>query len=138
MAQPTHNRVLAAFFLLRVLTGKKPFISRFGCFQTFKKKNYDLIVEVTLVKEAIYTFLSLFSISILPELNILDLTTNLIVSKKFSIYFFSVRDLSFLRVVETHSVFFRWADHLNIKFFFSSGDEFLLRKYFQNLKFLKF
>lgn len=100
-------RVVAAFFLLRYLSGRKPFITKFNIFQTFKKKRYDIHLQINLRNHSMYDFLCYFSSIILPNVPKLDLRYLILNSKEEMIYRYSISDLNFLKLVEMHPIFFR-------------------------------
>lgn len=101
------SRVIAAMFILRLLGGRRPYVVRFGLFQTFHDKVYDAYVQVNLAGDALYNFLGLITYDIIPFLAKVDFLFNYTSSDEGIVANFTIADLSFLRVVETHSVFFR-------------------------------
>jgi hypothetical protein len=103
-----NNRVLASFFLLKILSCKKPYISRFGIFQTFKKRNFDIIVQSDLHGSEVFDFITYLSLNIFTLLSDMDLKVSSYgLLNKNLVYFFSIKDISFLRFVETHSAFYK-------------------------------
>lgn len=116
------SRVLASTFILRLLTGKRPYIARFGLFQTFHEKDYDAFVQVSLVGSSLYQFLGLLAERVLPLIAKVDFSESCVVEDKGVVARFAISDLSFIRVVETHSIFFRWHDRIHVTLWFSNGD----------------
>lgn len=100
-------RLLAAMFILTLLSGCKPYVSRFNLFQTFHEKDYDAQVAVTLNKNSAIAFMELFALNITPFLSKVDLSSYALKTKKGVVVNFTIADLSFIRVVETHSIFFK-------------------------------
>jgi len=113
------SRLVAAVFILRLLSKNKPYVARFGLFQTFKEKDYDMSVRVDLRGIDLIRFIELLAYDILPFLPKADLIFNALKIKDGFIVDFIIMDLSFLRVVETHSTFFKWHDKIKIKLFVS-------------------
>lgn len=101
------SRLIAAVFILRLLSGGKPYISRFGLFQTFYTRNYDSVVEVRIGRHASYSLVALLAERVLPFLAKADFRINIQKKKNGTLVTMTIADLSFIRVVETHSVFFR-------------------------------
>jgi len=102
-----NSRLIAAAFILRLISGQKPYVSRLGLFQTFREKDYDAQVRVDLSLHTLYDFLDLLAHDVLPFLSKADFFSNAILSKEGVVVNFTISDLSFLRVVETHSIFFK-------------------------------
>lgn len=101
------SRVLAAFFVLRLLSGKKPYFLRFRLFQTFHTKDYDALAVVDFGVESAHELIELVSIQVLPFLSKADLSSYALKGKKGVVVNLTISDLSFIRVVETHSMFFK-------------------------------
>lgn len=108
------SRLLASVFILQLLGKQKPYVVRFGLFQTFKEKDYDAFVVLTLTGPKALDFLELFGQEILPFTSRVDVKVNKKLSKNGVAVKFTVLNLSCIRIVETHSVFFRWHDRLRI------------------------
>lgn len=101
------TRLIAAMFAMRLLTGCKPYVSRFGLFQTFKEKDYDIVVCVTVRSVRIFMLLEILAHEILPFVAKVDCTTRALNIGEGTVVLFTISDLSFIRVVETHSIFFK-------------------------------
>jgi len=101
------SRLIASFFVLRLLTGQKPYISRLNVFQTFKKSDYDLTVLVSIRGNNLFNFLELLGYELLPFTSKIDVKSNIVKNKYGIVVNFVISDLSSIRVVETHSAFFR-------------------------------
>ena len=101
------SRLIAAVFILRLLSGGRPYISRFGLFQTFHTRAYDVYVQVNINRELAYKLVGTLSERVFPFLAKADFSMNIIKTKKGTLVGMAISDLSFVRVVETHSVFFR-------------------------------
>lgn len=115
------SRLVAASFLLKILTNRRPYVTRFSLFQTFHNKNYDVSVRVDLRGTALFEFIKILVSDILPFLSKLDVEKQVVAGYlKGSLVSFTIHDLSFMRVIETHSVFFKWRDKVCIKLFFSN------------------
>lgn len=102
-----NTRLIAAVFILRLLSRRKPYVARFGLFQTFREKDYDILVRVDLRTGALLQFIELLAHDILPFLPKADLICNALKKRNGFLINFIIMDLSFLRVVETHSIFFK-------------------------------
>lgn len=100
-------RLIAANFILYLLTGVRPYVARFGLFQTFKEKDYDVIVRVSVRKLNALRLLETLSYEILPFIARADCTSRVTSISKGVVVGFTISDLSFIRVVETHSIFFK-------------------------------
>lgn len=100
-------RLLAALFLLTILGGSKPYVLKFTLFQTFHEKDYDAKVVLDLANSLAYRFVELMSFEVLPFLSKVDLSSYALKIKKGTMVNFTISDLSFIRVVETHSIFFK-------------------------------
>ena len=114
-------RLVASSFLLRVLTNQKPYIVRFGLFQSFKEKECDILIQVNLSKTNLHNFFFFLAYNILPFLPKNDLNFSYSKFNKSVVVFFTISNLSFIRFVEMHSAFFRWQDVLNIKLFLKAN-----------------
>lgn len=108
------SRLIAATFILRLLSGGRPYISRFGLFQTFYTRAYDVSVYVSVKKASASLLLTTLSERIFPFLAKADFSKNFLKTKNGILVGMTISDLSFVRVVETHSVFFRWHDKIRI------------------------
>jgi hypothetical protein len=108
------SRLIAAMFILRLLSGGRPYISRFGLFQTFYTRAYDVSVYVSVNKFGAETLLTTLSERIFPFLAKADFSKNFLKTTNGILVGMAISDLSFVRVVETHSVFFRWHDKIRI------------------------
>lgn len=101
------SRIIAAAFLLRLLSGAKPYVLRFGLFQTFHNKEYDVLVVVDFGARHAFNFIETVSVNILPFIAKADFSIHALKSKEGVTVNFTVADLSFIRVIETHSIFFK-------------------------------
>lgn len=101
------SRVIASFFVLRLLTGQKPYISRLNVFQTFKKSEYDSLIIVSIQGNTLFSFLELLGYELLPFTSKIDIKSNIVKNKYGVVVNFTISDLSSIRIVETHSAFFR-------------------------------
>lgn len=101
------SRLLAAVFILTLLSGCRPYVVRFNLFQTFHEKDYDVHVAVDLPRASAESFSELFALHILPFLPKADLSSYALKIAKNIVVNFTIADLSFIRVVETHSIFFK-------------------------------
>lgn len=115
------SRLVASFFLLRLLTGQRPYVSRFGVFQTFKKSDYDISISTTLSKTHVADFLTFLSKGILPFMSKSDFSANFSKTCKGVVVTYTISDLSFIRVVETHSAFFKWRDKIDITLYLDAS-----------------
>lgn len=100
-------RLIAANFILYLLTGSRPYVARFGLFQTFKEKEYDVIVRVNVRKLNALRLLETLSYEIFPFIARADCVSRVTSINKGVVVGFTISDLSFIRVVETHSIFFK-------------------------------
>lgn len=130
------SRIIASVFILRLLSGRKPYVVRFGLFQTFHTKTYDAFVQVTLKGYALQTFLGVLSYSIMPFLTKVDFSLKNRLLNNGILTEIVISDLSFLRVVETHSVFFRWHDKIRVSLLFNTRNYERVDAFFSTLKFL--
>lgn len=110
------SRVLAAIFALKLLSGGKPYVIRFRLLQTFHTKSYDAVVVVDGNADATLNIVELVSTKILPFIAKADFTSYALKNKTEVIVNITIADLSFIRVVETHSIFFKWHDKVHIQF----------------------
>lgn len=117
-------RLLAAIFILTLLGNSKPYVLRFNLFQTFHDKDYDAQVVVDLNKKKSQRLTELLSLDIMPFLPKADLSSYALKNKHGVLVNFTIADLSFIRVVETHSIFFKWHDKVNLQFVIKAGDVF--------------
>lgn len=101
------SRILAASFALRLLGGSKPYFVRFGLFQTFHNKDYDALAVVDLNAKFAHQLIEIISVNILPFVAKADFSTYALKNKEGVEVNFTVADLSFIRVIETHSIFFK-------------------------------
>lgn len=101
------SRLIAAMFATRLLTGCKPYVSRFGLFQTFKEKAYDAVVRVDVRSDKVFELLEVLAYEILPFVARADCVTSALIEEYGTVVLFAISDLSFIRVVETHSIFFK-------------------------------
>jgi len=101
------SRLIAAVFILRLLTGRRPYVARFGLFQTFHTRSYDAVVQVTLSGDSLQRLVGTLSYSVLPFIAKVDFSFKTRILREGAVADMVISDLSFLRVVETHSVFFR-------------------------------
>lgn len=108
------SRLLVAMFILRILSGQRPYISKFGLFQTFRERDYDALVRVDLSYRAAHRFVETMGIRILPFLPTADFTNKYCENSHGVMVNFSISDLSFMRIVETHSIFFKWHDKVRV------------------------
>lgn len=115
------SRLIASFFVLRLLSGQKPYISRLNVFQTFKKSEYDSVVLVSIRGARLFDFLELLGYELLPFTSKIDVKSNIVKNKYGVVVNFTISDLSSIRIVETHSAFFRWHDHLKVNIHLLSG-----------------
>lgn len=116
------SRIIAALFILTLLSGCKPYIVRFGLFQTFHEKDYDAIIVVNLNKRKIYSFFETLSLGVVPFLPKADLRVHALKIGGGVVVQLAIADLSFIRVVETHSIFFKWYDSLSVSLTFDKPD----------------
>lgn len=122
-----NTRLVAAVFILRLLSKRKPYVARFGLFQTFREKDYDVLVRVDLHNSTLFQFVELLAYDILPFLPKADLIASASKKKNGFLVNFIILDLSFLRVVETHSTFFKWHDRVKIQFFLPASNRVFLQ-----------
>lgn len=115
------TRLIAAVFAIRLLTGSKPYVSRFGLFQTFKEKDYDASVRVDVRGSGVFALLEVLAYEILPFVAKADCLADALENKKGIVVLLAISDLSFIRVVETHSIFFKWHDTVKIRLQFPVG-----------------
>lgn len=108
------SRLIAAVFILSLLSGGRPYISRFGLFQTFHTRVYDVLVQVNVGTSGAYNLVNALAERVLPFLAKVDFSMNIQKKKNGTLVGMTIADLSFVRVVETHSVFFRWHDKIRI------------------------
>ena len=100
------NRLIASMFILRILSNRKPYVTRFSLFQTFREKDYDASLIVNIRRLQLYKFIDLYSSKVSPFLPKLEIKCNKKLKKGIAAEF-TLLDLSFIRVVEVHSVFFK-------------------------------
>jgi hypothetical protein len=115
-------RLIAAVFILRLLSGGRPYISRFGLFQTFHTRAYDMYVQVNVGKRLAHNLVTVLVERVFPFLAKADYSSSLTKIKKGTLVGMTISDLSFVRVVETHSVFFRWHDKVRLNFELQHAD----------------
>jgi len=127
-------RLIAAHFILYLLTGCRPYVARFGLFQTFKEKEYDVVVRVDVRKQALLRLIEALSYEIFPFIAKADCTSQINIVKKGIVVGFTISDLSFIRVVETHSIFFKWHDRIKINFSFFNATVDFVDVYFSSFK----
>lgn len=101
------SRLIAAVFILRLLSGGQPYLSRFGLFQTFYTRDYDISVYVSVTKVPAFRLLTTLAERVFPFLAKADFSSTFLKKKNGILVGMTIADLSFVRVVETHSVFFR-------------------------------
>lgn len=130
-----NSRLLAAIFILRLLGGRKPYVLRFGLFQTFHTRDYDAAVVVDFNSKASYKFVESVSLNILPFVAEADFSCYASENKEGVVVNFTISDLSFIRVVETHSIFFKWHDKVNAALIFNSTNLELAKLLLELLKF---
>lgn len=128
-------RVAASAFLLYLSSGQKPYISRFGLFQTFKIKNYDITMRVDLSTKNVNSFLSFFFFTVLTRLSKSGLKRNVLTSPKGIVARFAISDLSFIQLAETHPAFFKWSDILEVNFITSCKSQVYFDTLFSTYKF---
>ena len=129
------SRIAAGSFLLRLMSDQKPYIIRFGLFQTFKEKKYDVIIQVSLRERSRrYKFLSLFGGAIIPALTKKEAYPIFSFRNLRVVANFAVKNLSFIRVIETHSAFFRWRGRLDVRLHSNTDNIDLLMALLDNIK----
>lgn len=131
------SRLVAASFILNLISNKRPSVLKFSLFQTFKKKEYAVHLCVSLRNESMYTFLSVLTNVILPSLSKSDVKVSYSLRNLCFVASFAITDFSFIKIVETHSVFFRWRDSVNIQLFTSARTMPNLNALFSVMKILK-
>ena len=116
------TRLIAAMFATRLLTGCKPYVSRFGLFQTFKEKDYDALVQVEVRSFALFELLEVLAHEILPFVAKADCKVSVLTGEEGIVVLFAISDLSFIRVIETHSIFFKWHDTIKVRLYFPTSE----------------
>lgn len=101
------SRLVASTFLLRVLSKQRPYVVRFGLFQSFKERECDMLVQVSLCRLKMYEFLSFLVYEVIPFLPKSDFVISYSSCKSSVVAFFTISNLSFIRFIEMHSAFFR-------------------------------
>jgi len=109
-----NSRLVAASFILKLLTKQQPYVVKFNLFQTFKKKDYDINICVSLRNNNMYNFISVLSNLVIPALSKVDSRVKYSLCNSCIVANFAILDFSFIKIVETHSIFFRWRDRINI------------------------
>lgn len=71
------SRLIAAVFILSLLSGGRPYISRFGLFQTFHTRVYDVLVQVNVGVSGAYTLINALVERVLPFLAKVDFSMNI-------------------------------------------------------------
>jgi hypothetical protein len=66
------SRLVAASFILTILSHRRPYIIRFRLFETFHEKDYDITVQVNLIKTTLFNFIKILASDILPFLSKVD------------------------------------------------------------------
>jgi|SRR5690606_2926692 hypothetical protein len=103
---PLYNGLIANFFFLRFFTGKTPFFLPMRVISTFKTKVYNFQCKVRLTKGDAFDFL----------LRTFSFASQNTASNDFGFYSFAVskneitffvKNFPYLRIVETHPIFFK-------------------------------
>jgi len=116
------SRLIAAVFVLKLLTMQRPYVARFGLFQTFRERDYDILVRVDLRQDSLYAFFEVLAYEILPYISRADCFSDALTTKNGILVNFTILDLSFIRVIETHSAFFKWHDKVRVGIFLPTHD----------------
>lgn len=116
------SRLIASMFILRLISKKKPYVARFGLFQTFKERDYDVLVLVKITGSDLYRFIEFISCCVIPNISKVDFSLNIVKILKGLLVNITIADLSFIRVVETHSIFFKWHEKIRIEISVKSTD----------------
>lgn len=114
ISTPLYNGLIANFFFLYYFTGKKPFFLPVKIISTFKTKVYNFQCYVRLTKKDSCSFL-LKQISFASKIltsNDFGVYAHSLSNKEFS---FFLKNFPYLRLVETHPVFFKWNESLNVQ-----------------------
>lgn len=116
------TRLVASMFAARLLTGCKPYVSRFGLFQTFREKDYDVVVQVEVRGWALFEFLGVLAYEILPFVAKADCKSSILGGGEGIVVLFAISDLSSIRVIETHFIFFKWHDTIKVRLCFTTSE----------------
>lgn len=128
--------LIANFFFLRFFTGKKPFFLPVKIISTFKKKIYHCTCVLNLSKKDSFSFLGTHVSYASNALSIIDFHSFSNIFEKKKDYLFILKNFNYINVVETHPVFFKWQESLELMFCFNkklSRLEYIL--FFKILKF---
>lgn len=132
-------KLISSAFALFLISGRRPYITRFGVFQTFRTTSCDVILTVTLTDE--FTICEVFqfiSCQVLVYVSKHDLQINEFVSETgLTGIFFSLANLNFLKVIETHYIFFRWYERLHVRVSSFFATKKLMFVFFSFFKFFK-
>lgn len=128
--------LIANFFFLKYFTNKKPFFLPIKIISTFKKKIYHCICVVTLSKKDCISFLGVRLSYASKALSVIDFQPFEDMFIKQNKYIFILKNFNYINVVETHPVFFKWQETLELSLSFNkdlSRLEYIL--FFKLLKF---
>ncbi len=124
-----NSRLVAASFILKLISNQQPFVTKFSLFQTFRKKDYEITICVSLRDEKMYLFLSMLASAAIPVLSKADARVSFSSFNSCIVANFAIFDFSFIKIIETHSAFFRWRDKVNVSLYSNA-------KSFNEIKFL--
>lgn len=128
--------LIANFFFLRFFTGKKPFFLPVKIVSTFKKKIYHCTCVLNLAKKESIALLGTHLSFASEALSIIDFYPFPKIFEKKKNYLFLMKNFNYINVVETHPVFFKWQENLEVTVFFNK--ELSRLEYILFFKFLKF
>lgn len=106
--------LIANFFFLRYFTLKKPYFLPVKVISTFKKKIYHCICAVTLSKKDSFSFLGTrisYASNALSSVDFYPFFQSFIKSNQ---YLFILKNFTYISIVETHPVFFKWQEILEV------------------------
>jgi len=108
-----YNGLIANFFFLRILTDKTPFFLPVKIISTFKHKSYSFCCQIRLSKTRSFNFLlrDLSFASNNVSVNDFGFYKHKITSHSFTLF---VKNFPYMRIVETHPLFFKWNECLDV------------------------
>lgn len=131
-------KLIASAFALFLITGKKPYITRFGMFETFHYIRCDIMLSVNAIDYfTMFRIFQFIGCRALRAISKHDLDINDFSSFSSNGIFLSIANLNFLRVFETHYVFFRWYERVHFRIFTNFPNVRLMHMGFSFFKFFK-
>lgn len=108
-----YNGLIANFFFLRIFTNKTPFFFPVKIISTFKHKSYNFCCQLRLSKKqsSLFILRDLSFASKNVSLNDFGLYKHRLMLNNIT---FFVKNFPYMRIVETHPLFFKWNECLDI------------------------